>query len=380
MIEQILQGDIRAIGRAATAIENGTAEGRELVGNLRSHARSAKVIGVTGPAGAGKSTLIAALTRHLRTLGHRVAVISVDPTSSVTQGALLGDRIRMTGFANDPGVFVRSMASRGGTGGVAARTAEMTALFAAAGFDPILVETVGAGQSETKITELAGVTVVVLAPGFGDDIQAIKAGLLEIADVFVVNKADLPGADEVIRDLSEVRSLTTNPLKADRAKICRSIAIEDSGIQEIWSAINAVEPWAHPKGRAAIEIDHLGIAVESIAAAQAFYEGVLGFEMAPPETVAQEKVRVAMLPASPARLELLEATDPGSPIARFIDKRGPGLHHIALRVDDLWGTLERLKHSGAVLLNDPRAGAGGHVYVFVHPRSTGGVLLELIQK
>jgi LAO/AO transport system kinase len=256
----------------------------------------------------------------------------------------------------------------------------MARLMSAAGKDYVIVETVGVGQDEIGIAGLAHVTVVVLVPGMGDDVQAIKAGILEIADVFAINKADQPGADRVERELQAMLSLADGP----KPPIVRTVATEGAGVEALLEAIDQA-PVAHRgsdpvRGREeAVAIDHLGIAVGNLDQAVALYES-LGLTVAHRETVEQEKVRVAMLPAGDSRIELLEPSTPDSPIAKFLEKRGGGLHHVALRVPDLAAAVERLRASGARLLNEPRPGAGGHLYVFVHPASTGGVLLELIQE
>jgi LAO/AO transport system kinase len=246
----------------------------------------------------------------------------------------------------------------------------------AAGKDYVVIETVGVGQNEVAITGLADVTAVVLVPGMGDDVQAIKAGIMEIADIFVINKSDQPGADRVERELQGMLSLSEGP----HPPILRTVATEGKGIAELVEAITSSSPRnAGGLAAGAVSIDHLGIAVPDLGAAAAFYES-LGLEVAHRETVAAEKVNVAMLRTRDSRIELLEPSASDSPISKFLEKRGPGLHHVALAVPDLAAAVERLRTSGARLLNEPRRGAGGHLYVFVHPASTGGVLLELIQE
>jgi LAO/AO transport system kinase len=372
--QRILAGDLRAVARAATLIENRTAAGRELVASLSPHSGRAMIVGVTGPPGAGKSTLVSQLARLARESGQSVGIIAVDPSSPYSRGAILGDRIRMQDHFNDPGIFIRSMASRGAMGGLARATLEMALLLDAARRDVILIETVGAGQDEIDIARLAHITLVVLAPGFGDDVQAIKAGIMEIADVFAINKADLPGAGALEQAIRATQ--ISVPIR-------RIIATEGKGCEELFQAIRELFQKLGRKQLArasSVELDHLGIAVKSIENQLPFYEHMLGMHVSKREAVESEHVSVAMLPAGTTLIELLEATDGESPIARFVEKRGPGLHHIALRVDDLAGAIERLKQNGARLLNEPRTGADGHTYVFVHPASTGGVLLELIQK
>ncbi len=359
----------RVLARMATGVENRDPQALAMVQMLEpGHAR---IVGITGPPGAGKSTLVSAMTAELRKRGQTVAIVAVDPSSRRTGGAILGDRIRMQQHYSDPGVFIRSMATRGTTGGLARATADMVRLMDAAGRDYVLIETVGVGQDEVEVAGLAQVTVVVLAPGMGDDIQAIKAGIMEIADIFVINKADQPGADRTEREIRE-----------EHKPVLRTVATEGTGIAELLAAVGQAHGRPRPGqaiSRRYPNIDHLGIAVQNIEEALRLYE-TLGLRAAHRETVEAERVRVAMLPTGDSRIELLEPAAADSPIAKFLEKRGPGLHHLALKVPDLAAAIERLRASGACLLNEPRAGAGGHMYVFVHPASTGGVLLELIQE
>jgi LAO/AO transport system kinase len=377
-IAQIANGDVRALARAATVIENRAPEAAQLLRALKARAGHAIVAGITGPPGAGKSTLVDALARGIRREGKTVGILAVDPTSRVSGGAILGDRIRMQAHHRDPGVFIRSLATRGASGGLARATADLALLFDAAGKDYVLVETVGVGQDEVAVASVAGVTVLVLVPGMGDDVQAIKAGIMEIADIFVINKADHPGVDRVEHEIQGVLSLGQ---RADSwtPPIVRTVATEEKGIAELLEAIQAFPRRKKNAGPGTFAIDHLGVAVKSIEAALGFYQGQLGMQVAMRDTVAREKVHVAMLPAGGPRIELLEPTEPDSVIGRYLSKRGEGLHHVALRVSDLTAAVERLRAAGARLLNEPQTGAGGHRYVFVHPASTGGVLLELIE-
>jgi len=233
---RIRQGDARALARAATGIENGDPEALALLGELAPFTGHARIVGITGPPGAGKSTLVDALASALRREAKTLAILAVDPTSSLTGGAILGDRIRMQRHYADAAVFIRSMATRGSLGGLASATAGMAALMDAAGKDYVIIETVGVGQAEIAIAGLAQVTVVVLVPGMGDDVQALKAGILEIADVFAINKSDQPGADRVERELQATMGL------ADGRKppIVKTVATDGKGIGELLDCVRAV--------------------------------------------------------------------------------------------------------------------------------------------
>ena len=371
LAEDVLRGDLRALARAATIIEDQSPFAARLLINIGPHAGRALILGITGAPGAGKSTLCDRLISLLRAEGKTVGVIAVDPTSPLTGGAILGDRIRMQQHYADPGVFIRSMATRGIPGGIARATADLAKLLDAAGRDVVIIETVGVGQSEVEIARLAQVTILVVVPGSGDAVQAMKAGVLEIADIFVINKADLPDTDKLEQELHQL---------AGERPVLRTVASEGQGIAEVMQAVRGCKREVHLRPAvASARIDHLGIAVRSLDQALKFYEVHLGLTVSMRETVVQEQVNVAMLPLGDPRIELLEPTEPDSVIAKFVDKHGEGLHHVALKVPDLPNMVERLRSAGARIMNEPRRGAGGHLYVFVHPSSTGGVLLELIQ-
>jgi LAO/AO transport system kinase len=228
LAERVRRGEVRAVSRLITLLENGTSEGRETLRQLAAPGRRAAIIGVTGYPGAGKSTLIDQLAGAYRRQGHRVGIVAVDTTSPVTGGAILGDRIRMQDHTSDGGVFIRSMATRGHHGGLAHATRDVVSVLEAAGYDVILVETVGVGQDEVDITGVARTVVAVVAPGLGDEVQAMKAGLLEVAHIIVVNKGDRDGADTTVRDLREW--LPT---------VLRTVAVKGEGIPELIEAIAA---------------------------------------------------------------------------------------------------------------------------------------------
>jgi LAO/AO transport system kinase len=256
--ESVLTGDRLALARLLTQVENDSPEGRAALTSLFAHTGRAHLIGVTGAPGTGKSSLVNQLALHYRKQDKRVAIVAVDPSSPFTGGALLGDRVRMRDLSGDAGVFIRSMAARGSLGGLAQATAALTQVFDAAGFDIILIETVGAGQSEVDIARLAHTTLVVEAPGLGDDIQAIKAGILEIADILVVNKSDRPGVENTERALKSMlelahptrrvflhhgQEMTVEAPTSDASAplwippILRTVAVEGKGIAEVAEAI-----------------------------------------------------------------------------------------------------------------------------------------------
>jgi LAO/AO transport system kinase len=411
------------------------------------HSRGGLVIGITGAPGAGKSSLVDKLALFYKNKGERIGIICVDPTSPFSGGAILGDRIRMATLGLDKNVFIRSMATRGNLGGLSRATADAVAILDAAGFDKIIVETVGVGQDEVEIVKTADVSVVVLVPGMGDDIQAIKAGIMEIGDVFAINKADREG---VLRTQKELESLLSLAHRPDfwNPPIVKTIATENKGIEDLSAAIesyraftlqgdasltrkqaiarwrlvellrekllmtllgqsgteakleqlvtrvaaketdlySAVEELVSRSGSSSTRTDgpqyinHLGIATKGIDEALGFWEGALGLENAHIEIVEDQKVRVAMLPLGESRIELLEPTSVDSPISKFLEKRGGGIHHIAVEVNDIAASLAKLKAKGVRLIDEsPRIGAEGCLVAFVHPSSANGVLLELVQ-
>ena len=388
MLERLAAGDVRALARAVSMVEDGAEGAAELIAACRRLGRKARKIGITGPPGAGKSTLVDQLVAKLRASGETVGVIAVDPSSPYTGGALLGDRVRMRGFAGDSGVFVRSMASRGALGGLAKSAAGVCTLMEAAGLGTVIIETVGVGQDEVGIAALADVTILVLVPGLGDDVQSLKAGVMEIADIFVVNKSDLPGADRVETEILAMQGLGAHD-EHWLPPVVRTVASSGEGVAALLAAVDRC--LAAPKRRNAeilrfaqndlgdgLRLDHLGMAVKNIAAAKGFYE-LLGMSVSHEETVEHEQVKTAMLPMGDSRIELLEPTAEDSTIGRFLAKRGEGLHHVAVRVDGIDARFAAMQAAGIRLASDQvRVGVGGHRYFFVHPASTGGVLLELV--
>ena len=431
----------RALAQAITLVEGRERERSDLIAALYEYVGKARVIGVTGPPGAGKSTLVDRLAGELRKLGDTVGILAIDPTSPFSGGAILGDRIRMQSHYTDDGVFIRSMATRGAMGGLAAASHDAIDVLDAAGFDWILVETVGVGQDEVDIVRSVDTVVVVTLPGLGDDIQAIKAGLMEIADVFVINKADREGVDRSRHDLELMISMGETPKW--RPPITQTVASRGEGIAEVLDEIRKHQAWLVESGEiderrrihlrlrlenlleekvllAAREvgglgawvergleeradpyflaehlfaeivsttrsgegtliqgIDHFGVAVKSIDKARGFYE-TLGLEVTAVEEVSSQGVRVALIPVGGTRIELLEATREDSPVSKFLSKRGEGLHHVCFSTEDIHADTDKLRAAGVSLLGErPTSGAQGCSVQFVHPKSASGVLIEL---
>lgn len=424
--ERVASGDRRALARALTEIENRGPSARTLLAELYRRGGQTAKVGVTGAPGVGKSTLVNGLAARFSEKGKTVAVLAVDPTSPFTGGAVLGDRVRMAAHDEGSQVYIRSMAARGALGGLAAATEDALTALSAAGFDLVLVETVGVGQAEVDVARLASPTLLVLTPGMGDGVQALKAGVMEIADIFVINKADLPGADRAETEIRAALELR-DPSNGEPPAILRVCASTGDGLDLLFDAVDAFAPphrdaeayWRerlaadlrdglveslnlNDRLRAAaarvaagaenpydaverllrveetgVRIDHIGIAVHSIEDALKLWSEALGVPPGKRIRVDREGVEVAMLPYGDSRIELLQP-DPGSAVARFLEKRGEGLHHIALRVDDLDSAAAALRAQNVRLINEePGVGAEGYRYVFLHPKSANGVLLEL---
>ena len=270
LVARAREGAALAVGRLLSLVEGGGPGGREVARALAAEAGRAHVVGLTGPPGVGKSTTTSVLVTALRARGDRVGVLAVDPSSPFSGGALLGDRVRMAEHTEDPGVFIRSMATRGQLGGLAGATPQALRVLDAAGCDVVVIETVGVGQSEVDVVALADTTVVLLAPGMGDGVQAAKAGVLEVADVFVVNKADRDGAAQTVRELKHMIGLGERG--GWRVPVLRTVAAAGEGIDELVAALDGHRLWADGSGererrraaRAAAEIE--AIALERLRA------------------------------------------------------------------------------------------------------------------
>lgn len=383
LMRRLQHGDVRALARAISLVENDAAEAAEILALCEASCGDSLLVGITGPPGAGKSTLVDQMARQIRAAGRSVGIVAVDPTSPYTGGALLGDRIRMQGFAGDDGVYIRSLASRGARGGLATAAQDVCALMEAAGRQVVLIETMGVGQDEIEVAGLADLIVLVLVPGMGDDIQSLKAGVMEAADIYVVNKADRGGADRVESEIRAMQELGGNG--AAVIPVFKTVATDGTGVVELMAAIETMSKTAtKPRSRVAIatdrslRLDHIGIAVRDIASARGFYEA-LGLHVDCLEAVDHERVNTAMLALGESRLELIEPLNEDSTVGRFLAKRGEGLHHIAIRADNIEGKFREMQRKGVRLVSDSiKIGAGGHRYFFVHPASTGGVLVEVV--
>ena len=405
LIEAAKTRNKRALSKLISAVEQGGADAAEVEGALRGNTGRARVIGITGPPGSGKSTLISSMIGLLRQRGRTVGVIAVDPTSPFTGGAILGDRVRMTTGA-DEGVFIRSMGSRGALGGLSRATRSAINVMDACGFDDIIVETMGVGQSEIEIVNNSDLILLLAVPGMGDDIQTIKAGLMEIGDVFVVNKSDLPGADSVAADIRGFLELSPEE-SGRRTPVVMVSAQTGEGMTELMDVIDSCFTVLEETGESAMRrvmradgvkrsgliaaegatgmkctnIDHIGVAVRSLEQSAEFYEQILGIRRTGVEEVEEQQVRVMFFPCGDCEVELLESTAEGSAVDRFIIKNGEGVQHIAIRVEDIDEAIEEMKRKGVRMIDEkPRYGAGGARIAFVHPKATNGVLLELCER
>jgi LAO/AO transport system kinase len=251
LIEKILNGEPRFVARAITKIENGSDDAVELMKSIYANTGRAEIIGITGSPGAGKSSLVDKLSLYFKDKGHKIGIVCIDPSSPFSGGAILGDRIRMAELGTNKNVFIRSMATRGNLGGLSRATVDAVAILDAAGFDKVIIETVGVGQDEVEIVKTADVSVVVLVPGMGDDIQAIKAGIMEIGDVFAINKADREGVLRTQKELEALLSLAHRP-DMWNPPIVKTIATENKGIEDLVTAIESYSEFHKQAGEASL--------------------------------------------------------------------------------------------------------------------------------
>lgn len=434
LTERLLAGDVRALARAISLVENETPEGATLIGKIYAKTGHAYLIGVTGPPGAGKSTLTDRMIATLRAQGKKVAVLCVDPTSPYSGGAILGDRVRMQSHSADTGVFIRSMATRGHLGGLATTTAEAALVLDAAGYDVIIIETVGVGQDEVDIVRTADVSLVVLVPGTGDEVQALKAGIMEIADIFVVNKADRDGADRTAASIEAMLTLEMWDDAEWKPPVLRTEATTGRGVSELLDMVadfrvhsgervgarrRARAEWRlremlgrrflrhletdvlapgefdrvldrianreiDPYGAADLlmsrtsTLDHIGIAVQDAAPVQALFATLFGLTTDEPEVVGPHRLRFVQTGGT--TLELVEPMSADAPVAKFIAKKGGGLHHVCVRVVDIERAIAELSANGVQFIDaKPRQGAHGSRIAFIHPSSACGLLIELKQ-
>jgi LAO/AO transport system kinase len=399
LIDRVLAGEPAAVARALSVIESGSSRGdsegtdaERLLAAVRPRIGRALRLGITGAPGAGKSTLTDRVIAEYRRQGARVAVLAVDPSSSFSGGAILGDRVRMQTHAQDDGVFIRSMATRGQLGGLARATAEAADVLDAAGFAVVIIETVGVGQAEIDIARAADVTLVVVAPGAGDEVQAMKAGIMEIADIFVVNKADREGADATAAAIERMLGFQSWADGEWRPAVVKTIATEGDGIAVLMEAIarfseerrDAVAERRRTRTHFldassdgdSVVLDHVGVAINDAGALADLLRSLFGVPTGTAETIGVHRVR--FVETGLATVELVESLSVDSPIAKFLRARGTALHHICLRVPDIDAALARLKDRGVRLIDEvPRAGAHGSRIAFLHPSGTGGILIEL---